>query len=282
MLKQVKIECPAKLNLFLNINGYDQNKQMHTVKMINQSINLYDIVYIQENLLKKDGIIIKINNDILNDDTNNCYKAAKLFFDYTGITTNSLEIKIDKKIPNMAGLGGEDTDVAGILIGLDRYYQTNLTIKELMTLGFQISAGVPYFIKMGCALVTGYGEQVNKYLKNPYTRYLIIKPNISLNSKEMINKLNQNRLANKYILENILSNDFLSVVPEEVKNIRKVLSRYSGLEHSLSGCGPSYFIAFRKNILNLGVNAILKKEFPDYKFYDVVNTDYRKVLVKYE
>ena len=106
MLKQVKIECPAKLNLFLNINGYDQNKQMHTVKMINQSINLYDIVYIQENLLKKYGIIIKINNDILNDDTNNCYKAAKLFFDYTGITTNSLEIKIDKKIPNMAGLGG--------------------------------------------------------------------------------------------------------------------------------------------------------------------------------
>ena len=282
MLKQVEISCPATLNLFLNVTGYDQNKKMHTVKMINQSIDLYDTIYIQEFLRKNDGIIIKINNDILNDNTNNCYKAAKLFFDYTGITTNCLEIKIDKKIPNMAGLGGEDTDVAGILIGLDRYYQTNLTIKELMTLGFQISPGVPYFIKMGCALVTGYGEQVNKYLKNPYTRYLIIKPNISLNSKEMVHKLNQNRLANKYILENILSNDFLSVVPEEVKNIKKVLSRYSGLEHSLSGCGPSYFIAFRKNILNLGVNAILKKEFPDYKFYDVVNTDYRKVLVKYE
>lgn len=282
MLKQVEISCPATLNLFLNVTGYDQNKKMHTVKMINQSIDLYDTIYIQEFLRKNDGIIIKINNDILNDNTNNCYKAAKLFFDYTGITTNCLEIKIDKKIPNMAGLGGEDTDVAGILIGLDRYYQTNLTIKELMTLGFQISAGVPYFIKLGCALVTGYGEQISKYLKNPYTRYLIIKPNISLNSKEMMHQLDQNILANKYILENILSNDFLSVVPEEVKNIKKVLSRYSGLEHSLSGCGPSYFIAFRKNILNLGVGAILKKEFPDYKFYNVANTDHRKVLVKYK
>ena len=282
MLKQIKIECPAKLSLFLNVTGYNQNKQMHTVKMINQSINLYDTIYIQENLRKNDGIIIKINNDILNDDANNCYKAVKLFFDYTGITTNCIEIKIDKKIPNMAGLGGEDTDVAGILIGLDRYYQTNLTIKELIDLGFKISAGVPYFIKIGCALVTGYGEQVTKYLKNPYTRYLIINPNISLNTKEMIHKLDQNRLVNKYILENILLNDFLTVVPEEVKNIRKVLSQYSGLEHSLSGSGPSYFIAFRQNILNLGVNAILKKEFPNYEIYDVVNTDHRKILVKYK
>ena len=279
MLKQVEIACPAKLSLFLNVTGYDEKKQMHTVKMINQSINLYDTIYIQEFLRRDDGIIIKINNDILNDNTANCYKAAKLFFDYT---SNCLEIKIDKKIPNMVGLGGEDTDVAGILIGLDKYYQTNLTIKELMNLGFQISEGVPYFIKMGCALVTGYGEQVSKYLKNPYARYLIIKPNISLNAEEMLHKLNQNILVNKYILENILSNDFLSVVPEEIKNIRRILSQYSGLEHSLSGCGTSYFIAFRKNILNLGVNTILKKEFPDYKFYNVANTDYRKVLVKYK
>lgn len=43
MLKQVEISCPAKLSLFLNINGYDQNKQMHTVKMINQSINFFTI-----------------------------------------------------------------------------------------------------------------------------------------------------------------------------------------------------------------------------------------------
>ena len=127
-----------------------------------------------------------------------------------------------------------------------------------------------------------YNMKSSKVFNDRLLFYDIVKPNISLNSKEMINKLNQNRLANKYILENILSNDFLPVVPEEVKNIRKVLSRYSGLEHSLSGCGPSYFIAFRKNILNLGVNAILKKEFPDYKFYDVVNTDYRKILVKYK
>ena len=147
MLKQVEISCPATLNLFLNVTGYDQNKQMHTVKMINQSINLCDIVYIQENLLKKDGIIIKINNDILNDNTNNCYKAAKLFFDYTGITTNCLEIKIDKKIPNMAGLGGEDTDVAGILIGLDRYYKTNLTVKELAEKAIKDLSLIYFYLK---------------------------------------------------------------------------------------------------------------------------------------
>ena len=64
MLKQVELSCPATLNLFLNVTGYDQNKKMHTVKMINQSIDLYDTIYIQEFLRKNDGIIIKINNDI--------------------------------------------------------------------------------------------------------------------------------------------------------------------------------------------------------------------------
>ena len=44
MLKQVEISCPATLNLFLNVTGYDQNKKMHTVKMINQSIDLYDTI----------------------------------------------------------------------------------------------------------------------------------------------------------------------------------------------------------------------------------------------
>ena len=279
MKKIVEVHCPAKINLFLNITDYDEIKKLHNLKMINQTVNLYDIITMQEYSKKDLGIVINSDANIPLDETNSCYKACKLFFDYTKINPSTFYIYIKKNIPNMAGLGGESTDAAGVLLGLNQYYQTELSKKELASLGFQVGSDVPFFIYSGCCLVSGCGEKVTNFIKNPYQRYLLIKPNIEMSTKEMFQKFSENKLMiTRMVPENLLFNDFLRVAPREIKEIQTFLKKYPN--HSLSGSGSTYYVALTDNIMPFELNLSLRKEFPNYQLYNVKNTIGHKILIK--
>lgn len=279
-MKKIEINCPAKVNLFLNILNNNKDIGLHDLVLINQTVSLFDEITIYE-LTKGDmGIKIISKDNIPLDSTNSAYKACQLFFDYTGIHPNTFIISINKNIPNEAGLGGESTDAAGVLIGLNDYYHTNLSKKELMTLGFKVGSDVPYFIHSGYALVTNYGLNVKRLNNNPYKYYLLIKPNFGLKTSEMFQDIDKYPFVEQISRYNNFHNDFEKIMPDELKSLKEYLNQFKEYIHSLSGSGSTYFVASKKPISST-ISNNLRKDFPNYKLYKCEATDKIKTLVKY-
>ena len=75
----MKIYCPAKINLFLNVLGIDKDTNMHKLFLINQTVDLYDEIELV--LTNDNSIVIESNDDIPKDERNSIYKACKLIKD---------------------------------------------------------------------------------------------------------------------------------------------------------------------------------------------------------
>ena len=88
---------------------------------------------------------------------------AKVFFDATGKDPDGLEIRIVKRIPSEAGLGGGSADAAAVLCGLNRLYNADLSYETLCNMAVKLGADVPFFIKGGCQRATGIGEVLQQY-----------------------------------------------------------------------------------------------------------------------
>lgn len=279
IIKEIQVSCPAKVNLFLTVGDFNEKKKLHNINLINQTINLYDKITIKKDYHTK-GINIITNSDIPKDHTNSTYQACQKFYEYINEPIEGINIKIDKNIPNMAGLSGESTDAAGVLLGLNKLYQ-KLSKDELIFLASQIGSDVPYFITGGYASVQGCGEKVKPINdKNPYKYYLIIKPNFPMNTKEMFQKLDEIKLSKTIYHPEILHNDFMYVMPDELKKLREfLLTNYKNLQHSLSGSGSSYYIASKTSILNHVKKDILNN-FPDYKLYSQESCNRHKIIIK--
>lgn len=253
------IKAYAKINLGLDVlrkreDGY------HEVYMIMQSIGLHDSLTIKK--LNTDEIFIKSNLAYLPSDQRNIiYRAAALFretFPHVG----GIRIDLDKKIPVSAGLAGGSTDAAATLIGLNRLFDTGLTQQELMDLGVQLGADVPYCIMLGTALSEGIGEILTPLPHMPKCHILLVKPNINVSTKHVYEnlKLNEdishpdikgmiqgiedhdlNQLTSR--MDNILQSVTIDEYPiiDEIKDKMNSLGAEVAL---MSGSGPTVFGIF--------------------------------------
>ena len=276
-MKKITIECPAKLNLFLNVLENNKELGLHDIVLINQTINLFDTITIEEKENSIDGIFIESENeDIPKDINNSCYKACKLFFEFTNLKLNNIHISIKKRIPIMSGLGGESTDAAGVLLGLNIMYNTNLTKEELGQIGAKVGTDTPYFIHAGYKLVIDYGNKIEELENNIYKKYLLIVPNFGLSTKEMFKKIDSIKTT-RVPINNLLHNDFNYVIPKELQKLRNFLNNYN-VNHTLSGSGSCYFIAFKNNDDIKSIYSILNNEFPSYKYFEVENVEGSKII----
>lgn len=176
----ISLKALAKINLGLDVvrrreDGY------HEVRMIMQTIQLYDRLDIKRT--QEPGIQIQTNLSFLPVNENNLiYKAAKLLMDEFSIT-DGVSVKLDKRIPVAAGMAGGSTDVAAMLIGVNRLFSLGLTKRQLMERGVQIGADVPYCIMRGTALAEGIGEALSPLPPMVKCPVLIAKPSISVSTK---------------------------------------------------------------------------------------------------
>ncbi|MCZ6678204.1 MAG: 4-(cytidine 5'-diphospho)-2-C-methyl-D-erythritol kinase, partial [Candidatus Poribacteria bacterium] len=128
----------------------------HELETIFHSIGLHDDVILRR---RNDGQI-EVHCDhpqVPCDARNLAYRAAKLLSDNTP-DLSGVEITIQKQIPVAAGLGGGSADAAAVLWGMNQLFDLGLTQAELMRLGVQLGADVPFCILGGAALGRGTGE----------------------------------------------------------------------------------------------------------------------------
>lgn len=179
-MSELKLKAMAKINLGLDVTGVREDGY-HEVKMIMQSIYLYDRIFLK--LTKRPEIKIKTNLAYLPANENNlAYKAAKLLFDEFEVRAG-VKIEIQKYIPVAAGMAGGSTDAAAVLFGLNKLLKLGLSQEELMARGVKLGADVPYCIMRGTALAEGIGEKLTALPKMPPCTILIAKPPIAVSTK---------------------------------------------------------------------------------------------------
>ncbi len=166
----------AKLNLALKITGRRPDGY-HELDMVMQEISLCDKISIE----KSDALRVRSNSPLPKDNT--LLRAASGFFDYTKIHGGA-DIRIVKEIPAQAGLGGGSSDAAAVLKALNVLYGTSLSNLEMIGLGRQVGADVPFFIVGGCARARGTGELLAPLENNLHLAYLLVKPAGGVNTKE--------------------------------------------------------------------------------------------------
>ena len=166
---KLKFKTPAKINLGLHIHGKREDG-FHELETIFQMVCLYDDVELE---LLPSGINIECDTPgVPIDHTNLAFKAALLLQKSCHVHGKGVSIRLKKKIPFGAGLGGGSGNAAGVLMGLNRLWDLNIQREKLMILAAELGSDVPFFLKSPCALGMGRGEQL-KTLK-PCSKFQVL------------------------------------------------------------------------------------------------------------
>jgi 4-diphosphocytidyl-2-C-methyl-D-erythritol kinase len=150
------VVAPAKVNLFLHVTGR-RGDGYHLIESLFAFIDFADTVTLTPT---PDGSIGRTNDVVgvpAQDDL--ALRAARLLQQATG-TREGVAIRIDKRIPLGAGLGGGSSDAASVLLGLNRLWRLSLSRDELAALSMPLGADVPFFVHGENAFVRGIGERV--------------------------------------------------------------------------------------------------------------------------
>ena len=171
-MDKVTVIAPAKINLSLDILGVDE-RGYHLLDMIMQTVSLFERVTVSK---KKKDITLSSNARYIPTDSKNvAIKAAMLFFEYTGIQGGA-HIHIKKTVPIKAGMAGGSADAAGVIVGLDKIYETNLTRQQMCEIGAKAGSDVPFMIMGGTKRVQGVGEIIKPCPPMPRCHLVICMP----------------------------------------------------------------------------------------------------------
>lgn len=179
-MDSVTLKARAKINLGLDVirrrpDGY------HDVRMIMQSINLYDVLRIKKS--DELGIKLTVNKSYIPVNADNLvYKAARLMMDEYGIG-QGVSAELNKFIPVAAGMAGGSTDAAAAMIGMNRLFGLKISKKELMRLSVRIGADVPFCIMRGTVLAEGIGDKLTRLKPMPSCPIVIAKPGINVSTR---------------------------------------------------------------------------------------------------
>lgn len=170
----MQLEAPAKINLSFRILGRRQDG-FHEIETLMAPISLADSIIIEKSQL--DGQIAFECDDptVPGGDDNLVVRAARLFLNATN-SRAGLEIKLQKRIPQGAGLGGGSSDAAAALLGLSRLLETALPLPLIVDLAAQVGSDVPFFLAQSPAICRGRGELVTPARLSSKLRLLLLKP----------------------------------------------------------------------------------------------------------
>lgn len=170
----------AKLNLTLDVLGKREDGY-HDLKSVMQTISIRDDVEIDLGTGKPWTLECSAEG-IPTDSSNLAWKAAEVFCSAMGKDPDGIAIRITKRIPSGAGLGGGSADAAAVLRALNKHYGSPLSVLALAELGAQVGSDVPFCVLCGTAMVEGRGERLRKLPNMPECVFVVCKPDFSVST----------------------------------------------------------------------------------------------------
>lgn len=178
-MRQTEILAPAKINLFLEVLPRPTGAALHPVETIIEKVTLFDRLS-----LKTTSAAIELRSNIaeLNTPENLVFKAAALLKKKYRIKEGT-NIRLEKKIPMAAGLGGGSSDAASALLALNQLWKINEPASRLLPLALELGSDVPAFLTPGRCLVTGFGEKVRALPVKEKFNYLLVLTGLKIPTK---------------------------------------------------------------------------------------------------
>lgn len=256
-MEQFTQSAPAKINLALDILGRRPDGY-HEMRMVMQTVSLCDTVALEEAgegfALSAEGIVLPAGKTLEQ-------RAAEAFFAAIGRPVPGLRVRLMKRTPAYAGLGGGSADVAALLRLLRARYAPEMPREALEAIGGQIGSDMPFCVRGGTALAEGRGDVLTDLPPLSQCRFVICKPDFDLPTASMfarlrfggdrpdvdgmLSALEQGDLAGA---AKRVGNVFEAVLepPErrEIDFIKETLLRHGALAAAMSGSGPAVFGLF--------------------------------------
>jgi 4-diphosphocytidyl-2-C-methyl-D-erythritol kinase len=270
--RQARVRAYAKINLDLRVLG-PRPDGYHELRTIFQTISLADTIQIAFTPSRKTRIEL---HDILGIPKNLAMLAARLAMDAMRLT-GRVEMRLEKRIPMGAGLGGGSSDAAAVLLALPALAGRVLSIPTLCELGQQLGSDVPFFLLGGAAVGIGRGAEVFPLPDLPRRHGLLVAPGIHIDTAEAYRALSP-RLTSELQQNKIFSflshtwglsdcdpavNDFEAVVFEQHRRLAAVkrrLSRAGASVAMMTGSGSAIFGLFPNGAAASGARRILGDE----------------------
>jgi 4-diphosphocytidyl-2-C-methyl-D-erythritol kinase len=261
--KFMRLLSPAKINMVLSVTARRPDGY-HDLFSLMCRLSLHDTIDLD---ITGDGISIHCSHPAVPTDENNLvFMATEKFLNEFKKMKRKLppgiQIRIEKKIPVAAGLGGGSSNAASILDGLNRYFGSPISDTRMMDIGRSIGADVPFFLFGRTALATGIGEKLVPFSAPlPYSVVLVCPEiavstrwafkNLDLGLTKCKKKLRKNLLNGQdFDISRDLCND-LEVVAEgeypEIGMAKKALKDCGAVGVLMSGSGPTVFGLFAEN-----------------------------------
>ena len=256
----------AKINLFLDITGRRENGY-HELHSCMQTVGLSDTISADIHEAENtQTITIQCSDPTLpTDERNLVWRAAQMYMQEANIPAYNLDIRIEKRIPVFAGLGGGSADAAAILRLLNRHYKNALSMEQLLALGAKLGADVPFCIHGGTCQCEGIGDILTPIVVHPDYTVLIAKNGDGVSTSEAFRMLDEayattpheirsaekvySALAanNAPALRNCTYNAFEEVIlpiRPLARELKDIMNAYGAVCTQMRGSGPSVFGIF--------------------------------------
>jgi len=192
----VHARAPGKINVFLAV-GDLQDDGYHELATAYQAVSLYEDVRARH----AEGFSVRFTSTTSRidlsgvpvDDTNLAIRAAKLLAASAGYS-GGVALVIDKNVPVAGGMGGGSADAAATLLACDALWNTGLSRDELLRLGSQLGADVPFALMGGTAVGTGRGDELSPALAQGQFQWVLALADFGLSTPAVYHELDAHRI----------------------------------------------------------------------------------------
>jgi 4-diphosphocytidyl-2-C-methyl-D-erythritol kinase len=238
------VPAPAKLNLFLHVTGRREDGY-HLLQSVFMLIDWWDVLHfdlLEDGQLRREDLSLALPDDDL------CLRAARALQAASGTHLGAL-IRIDKRLPAQAGMGGGSSDAATCLLALNRLWQLHWPLSRLLPIGLALGADVPFFLRGRNAWVQGIGEDITP-ISLPPTRFAVLKPARGLDTADIFKSAGLKRDTSPATISDFVAqpfafgrNDLQAVAQGLCPEVTQALDwlEHQGLQARMTGSGSAVF-----------------------------------------
>jgi len=263
----ITIKAPAKINFTFEVVG-KRNDGYHEIVSVLQTIDLYDTLYVE----KGRGFTYECALPGWSAEKSLISKVIDLLPSKMG---GGVKVKIEKNIPMMAGLGGDSSDAAALLKGINKLYELNTSDDNLQKMASKLGSDVGFFLKGGTALAEGRGEiikplplvkklwvvllfpEIEVEAGKTAKMYGALKPSSYSDGKttmHLVEAIRGGKITTPGMLCNAFEDIAVEMYPDIAYYIRGCIRQ--GISIHLAGAGPTLFAIFpdeggAKNFYNI-------------------------------
>lgn len=268
----------AKINLTLDVLG-KRPDGYHDLQSVMQTISIRDDVEVEVGT-GQPWTLSCDREDVPQDGTNLAWKAATVFCQAAKRDPEGLAIRIAKRIPTQAGLGGGSADARGGFAGAEPALWLSLLRLCPGGVGAEVGSDVPFCTLGGTVLCQGRGERLRKLPDLPETLFVVCKPEFSVSTPALYRRLDETAIAQRPdhtameaaivqgdigAIAGQLCNVFEPVVTAdhlELNYIKSLMNSYGALGFAMTGSGSAVYAIVPSFEYGAVLCTMLKDNYP--------------------